>query len=131
MNHKIAFASLALLTAFAGTAATLHAGTDVHISIGLGNVRRPLPPPVVVVERPAPPRGYWKIVTVKEWVPGRWVTTHDRHGRAYRVFEAGHYSYRDERVWVSNDRNDRNERDRGNDGYRGNDELGWRNDGRR
>lgn len=122
MNHKIAFASLALLTAFAGSAATLHAGTDVHISIGLGNViRRPLPPPVVVVERPAAPRGYWKTVTIREWVPGRWVIDRDRRGREFRTFENGHYTYRDERVWVGNDR----DRDHGRD------EIGWRDDDRR
>ena len=38
MNHPIASVSLALFTAFAGSAATLHAGTDVHVHIGLGPV---------------------------------------------------------------------------------------------
>jgi hypothetical protein len=119
MNHKTALASLALLTAFAGTTATLHAGTDVHINIGLGSViTRPLPPPVVVVDRNDRPRGYWKTITIKEWVPGRWVIDRDRRGRPVRTFEAGHYSYRDERVWVGGDR-DRDRDDRGwNDDYR-------------
>ena len=35
MKPTIASASLAFFTAFAGSAATLHAGTDVHINIGL------------------------------------------------------------------------------------------------
>jgi hypothetical protein len=123
MNHPIASVSLALFTAFAGSAATLHAGTDVHVHIGLGPViTRPLPPPVVVVERPAPPRGYWKTVTVKEWVPGRWVITRSSRGREIRSFEPGYYSYREERVWVNFDR-DHN--DRGHDG------RGWDRDDRR
>lgn len=130
MNHKFALASLALLTAFAGTAATLHAGTDVHISIGLGTViRRPLPPPVVVVERPDYPRGYWKSVTIKEWIPGHWVIDNDRRGRPTRTFVAAHYTYRDERVWVGNNDRDRDRDDRGYDD-RGYDDRGLNNNRR-
>jgi hypothetical protein len=122
MNHPIASASLALFTAFAGSAATLHAGTDVHLHIGFGPVITRPAPPVVVVERPAPPRGYWKTVTVKEWVPGRWVVTRTVRGREIRTFEPGHYAYRDDRVWVSYDR--------GHDDY-GRDGRGWDRDDRR
>jgi hypothetical protein len=122
MNKKIALVSLALFTAFAGAAATLHAGTDVHINIGLGGIGpRRLPPPVVVIDRPERPRGHWKVVTVREWIPARWSVEPGRHGRPVRRFEPGHYSYREERVWVGYD-SDR-DWDRGG--------RGWDNPGRR
>ena len=47
------------------------------------------------------PRGYWKEVTVKTWVPGGWTTSYDRHGRECRVRERGRYVYHTDRVWVS------------------------------
>src|SRR5687767_532363 len=37
-----------------------------------------VPPPAVVV---AAPRGYWKEVQVKTWVPERWVVRTNRWGR--------------------------------------------------
>ena len=116
MNRKIALVSAVLFTAAVATT-TAQAGTDVHISIGFGNViTRPLPPRVVVVERPPVPRGYWKTVKVREWVPGRWIVERDRRGRPVRYFEPGYYTYRDERVWVDSDRGDR--RGDWNRGYR-------------
>jgi hypothetical protein len=75
------------------------------------------PAPVVY----APARGYWKEVTVKSWVPERWVMSRDRWGRSVRVCEPGHYTYRTDRVWVDGrdhgryDRYDRDNRfDHGN-----------------
>ncbi len=53
--------------------------------------------------------GYWKVVTVKTWVPGYW-TTEYRHGRRIRCYVEGHWGYRTERVWVSYDRYDRHDR---------------------
>lgn len=52
-------------------------------------------------------RGYWKEIRVKIWVPGRWVIEHSRHGRDYRRYVEGYYTYRTDRVWVSYDRRDR------------------------
>lgn len=54
--------------------------------------------------------GYWKDVSIKVWVPGSWVIERSRHGREYRSYIAGHFTYRSDRVWVSYDRNDRNDR---------------------
>ena len=55
------------------------------------------PPPAVVV---AAPRGYWKEVQVKTWVPERWVVRTNRWGRAERYCESGYYTYHTDRVWV-------------------------------
>lgn len=52
-------------------------------------------------------RGYWKPVSVKVWVPGRWVIERSRYGRDHRYYVQGHYTYRTDRVWVSYDRRDR------------------------
>lgn len=52
-------------------------------------------------------RGYWKTVSVKIWVPGCWVIERSRHGRDYRRYVDGHYTFRTDRVWVSYDRHDR------------------------
>jgi hypothetical protein len=54
--------------------------------------------------------GYWKSVSVKVWVPGGWVIERSRHGREFRSYVAGYYTYRTDRVWVSSDRRDRNDR---------------------
>jgi hypothetical protein len=54
--------------------------------------------------------GYWKEVRVRHWVPGRWIVECDRYGREYRRMIPGHYVYRMDRVWVSNDRYDRYDR---------------------
>lgn len=102
---RIAFALLA-------TAATLAASTalaDTRVSIGVnlgGPAYRPAPPTVVyappptVVYAPAPSRGYWRDVTVKTWVPERWVHSRDRWGRPVRICEPGYFTYRTDRVWV-------------------------------
>ena len=61
-------------------------------------------------------RGYWKNVTVRTWVPARWVIEYDRYGRQYRRQIGGHYINRIERVWVAHnhhrgyDRHDRYDR---------------------
>jgi hypothetical protein len=52
-------------------------------------------------------RGYWKTVSVKVWVPGRWIIERSRYGRDYRRYVDGHYTFRTDRVWVSYDRHDR------------------------
>lgn len=54
------------------------------------------PPPATVVYEP---RGYWRDVAVKTWVPERWVMSRDNCGRLVRVCEPGYYAYRTERVW--------------------------------
>ena len=53
-----------------------------------------------------PPRyghghGHWNWVTVRVWVPGRWVYDDCHRGRPNRVWIAGHHEHRRERVWVA------------------------------
>src|SRR5690349_16355710 len=101
---RIALALLA--TAAVGLAAN-SARADTRFSIGV-NSGSPAygPPPAVaytpptVVYAPARSHGYWKDVSVKTWVPERWVTSRDRWGRPVRVCEPGYYTYRTDRVWV-------------------------------
>jgi hypothetical protein len=113
MKTKFILASVIALSGLAGLATTASAGTSINVSIGA-----PIPrPPVVVVTEPAhdgrayggygdrrwappPPRGYWKEIEVKDWVPAHWVVTPDFRGRESRVYEPGHYVCRVERVWV-------------------------------
>lgn len=120
MNTKIVLASfIAAVSGFSGLATTAKADTDFRINLNLGLPR----PPVVVVpnrghdvpvygydrgydshdRRDHGPRGYWKEITVKTWVPARWVISRDRRGREYRTLENGYFTYRTDRVWVSND----------------------------
>ena len=64
--------------------------------------------PVVVVND-RDDDGYWRVVEVRVWVPGYWVT--DRHhGRSFNRYVGGHYECRNDRVWVSYDRHGRNDR---------------------
>jgi hypothetical protein len=116
MNTKFVLASfVAALSGFAGLANTAKAGTDLRINLNLGLPR----PPVVVVAGPShsvpaygysrpdyrEPRGYWKEVTVKTWVPASWVVSCDRRGREIRTMTPGYFTYRTDRVWVDG-RND-------------------------
>jgi hypothetical protein len=117
MKTKVAFASLLFALGFGGLAASASARTDVDVDINIGVP----PPPAIIIGgrdhdryehrhygrgrdrdygRHHGPRGYWKEVRVKTYVPGRWVITCDRYGREIRVRERGHYEYRTERVWV-------------------------------
>lgn len=105
--------ALAVLVSAAALAA-LPARADTRVSIGVnvgGPAYRPAPPTVVYAPPPAvsyappavvvaPARGYWKDVSVKTWVPERWVVRHNRWGRPERYCEPGYYTYRTERVWV-------------------------------
>jgi len=104
--------AIALLVSAAALAAN-SARADTRVSVGI-NMGTPVyaPAPRVVVAPAAnyyapavpvynePARGYWKDVTVKTWVPERWVTSRDRWGHAVRVCEPGYYTYRTDRVWV-------------------------------
>lgn len=102
--------TLALLaTAAALAASSAHAETRVSIGVNVGGRPdyRPAPPAVVyvpappaVVYAPAPSRGYYQDVTVKTWVPERWVSKHDRRGHHVRVCEPGYFTYHTDRVWV-------------------------------
>jgi hypothetical protein len=53
--------------------------------------------------------GYWRVVEVRVWVPGYWVTDCYR-GRSLNRYVDGHYECRSNRVWVSYGRNDRHDR---------------------
>lgn len=54
--------------------------------------------------RDSRPRGYWKEINVRTWVPGYWAYEGGRHGHGRRYYVEGCYGYRTERVWVSDDR---------------------------
>ena len=118
MNTKIVLAScIAALSGLAGFATTAHAGTDFRINLNLG---LPRPPAIIVsgrgYEAPAygytrvdscddrAPSGYWKEITVKTWVPERWIVTYDRRGREIRSCSPGYFTYRTDRVWVDTGR---------------------------
>jgi hypothetical protein len=111
MKTKFVLASVvAALSGLAGFTTTASAGTDVHLSINLG-----APRPVIVVpsrdhrghgyndDHRHGPRGYWKEIEVRTWVPSRWVVTYDRRGREVRTLHKGHYAIRTDRVWVAYD----------------------------
>lgn len=94
-----------IVTAASLAAASARADTRVHIGVSVGapayhSAPRTVvvaPPPAIVV---ATPRGYWKEVQVRTWVPERWVVRHSRWGRPERYCEPGHYAYTTQRVWV-------------------------------
>ena len=103
MKTKLVLASVfAALSGLAGVANTATAGSDVHINIGVGI--RPVPvliaPAVVIEHRREEPRGYWREVVVKTWVPARWVLSHGHHGRPVRAYQPGYFTFNTERVWV-------------------------------
>ena len=121
MNTTFALASVfAAVSGFAGLANTASAGTDIHVNLGIFG--RPAPVVVAPVRcAPAPvygygyvraepvrevcpapePRGYWREVAVKVWVPEEFVVTRDRFGREFRSVRAGYFTYRNDRVWVA------------------------------
>ena len=107
---KTKFILASVFAALSGMALTAHAGTDFHIGINLN--ARPAPvvispnfyspiAPVFVERRHEEPRGYWKEVVVKSWVPERWVVSNGYRGRVERHFLPGYFAYNTERVWVS------------------------------
>ena len=115
---RIAIALLATAAALAANSA--RADTRVSIGVNYGSPAYGPPPavtyaPPTVVYAPAPARGYWKEVTLKTWVPERWVMNRDRWGRSVRVCEPGHFDYRTDRVWVDSSRD--HGRHYGNYGY--------------
>lgn len=106
--NRIAITLLATAAALAATSA--RADTRISFGINLGlPAYRPVPPAVVyapaptVIYAPVAPRGYWKEIVVKSWVPERWVASRDRWGRMVRVCEPGYFAYRTDRVWVDHD----------------------------
>lgn len=108
---RITIALLATAATLAVASARADTRFSIGVNIGVPNYR-PAPPTVVYAPPPpavcppapavvvAPARGYWKDVTVKTWVPERWVASRDRWGRPVRYCEPGYYAYRTERVWV-------------------------------
>lgn len=58
------------------------------------------------------PRGYWREVSVRVWVPGCWVFESGHHGHGYKRYVEGHYELRHDRVWVAYNDCDRDGRDR-------------------
>ena len=107
---RIAIALLATAAALAATSARADTRVSIGVNVG-GPAYRPVPPAVVYAPAPsvvyappavvvAPPRGYWKDVQVKTWVPERWVVRTNRWGRSERICEPGYYAYTTNRVWV-------------------------------
>jgi hypothetical protein len=109
--NRIAIALLASAAALAANSARADTRVSIGVNVGTPVYRTPAPaivyapaPAVVYAPAPAvvvaPPRGYWKEVVVKTWVPERWVTSRDRWGRHVRVCEPGYFTYRTDRMWV-------------------------------
>lgn len=107
---RIPFALLATAATLAVASARADTRFNIGVSIGVPTCR-PVPPAVVYAPPPAvcppapavavaPVRGYWKDVSVRTWVPERWIVRPDRWGRPVRYCEPGYYTYRTERVWV-------------------------------
>jgi hypothetical protein len=97
--------ALLLTTALAGFATTAradHGRIDVGVGVTFGTPR--VAPIYVPAPHYRPARGHWENVTVKSWVPARWIVTRDRWGRPHRVLQNGYYTYRTERVWVEGGR---------------------------
>lgn len=112
--------ALLALAGFAATSARADSRVNVGVGITFGNVHpvysAPAPvygAPVYHVPAYGPARGHWETVTVKTWVPERWVITRDRWGRSHRVLERGYFTYRTDRVWVDHRRDGRGHHDRG------------------
>ena len=129
MKTKFVLASVfAAVSGFAGLANTASAGTDIHLSFGFGPrhgpvIVAPRCEPVVVVPAtpvygygygyghaepvyreacpPPAPRGYWKEVVVKTWVPAQWVVSCDHHGREFRTLRPGYFTYQTDQVWFA------------------------------
>jgi hypothetical protein len=129
MNTKIVLASVfAAVSGLAGVASTAKAGSDIHISLGFG--LRPAPvvmvapnycapmAPVIIEHRREEPRGYWREIVVKTWVPARWVVSYVAHGRELRRYEPGYFAYNTDRVWVDLGRDRDFDRDHNRDDYR-------------
>jgi hypothetical protein len=130
-----------LVTAAALAANSARAGTNVSIGVRVGTpVYAPPAPAVVVAPAPnyypapapvyyEPARGYWKDVTVKTWVPERYVMSRDRWGHSVRVCEPGYYTYTTQRVWVDgrhdNDHRYGNDNRYSYDNRNGYDNRGW------
>ena len=104
---------IAGMSSLAALATPAAAAPDLHIKLNLG---LPRPPVVIVTERDHgrpeyrgedrehrseyAPRGYWKEIEVRRWVPGRRLVVRDACGRTSYVYEKGHYIHSTDRVWV-------------------------------
>jgi hypothetical protein len=114
--------ALAFMSLLAGlVVSTSRAETGAYASVDVQSgpvVAAPVGVPMMPLPRYAPgyatvppvryeaPRGYWRDVTVRSWVPDRWIVTPGRHGRTVRVFEPGHFVCSTDRVWVESRRGD-------------------------
>lgn len=104
--------ALAIVVAALGSAtARADSRVNIGVEVNMGptyGAPRYAPPAPSYYPAPArsysPVRGHWEDVTVKTWVPERWVMGRDRWGRHVRVLEKGYFTYRTERVWVDSHR---------------------------
>jgi len=101
--NRIALAVLATAAVIATGSARADTRFSLGVSVGAPAYCPPTvtyaPPPTIAYAAPSP-RGYWKDVVVKTWVPERIVASRDRWGRPIRVCEPGYFAYRTDRVWV-------------------------------
>lgn len=114
--NRIAIALVASAAALAASSARADTRVSIGVNVGGPVCRSPAPAvvyapaPTVVYAPAAPtvvvaPRGYWKEVVVKTWVPERVVINRNRWGREVHIVEPGYYTYSTDRVWVD-DRHD-------------------------
>ncbi|MBI5422553.1 MAG: hypothetical protein HZA32_00605 [Opitutae bacterium] len=117
MKTKLTTLALALVTLFALATPQTAKANDTGAAIGgfiggviVGSVLADnhRGPDTVVVEagyrdgyRCEAPRGYWRDVHTRVWVPGFWTMERDHWGRPYRRYVEGHYEVRAERVWIA------------------------------
>ncbi|MEO6246276.1 MAG: hypothetical protein ABIQ12_12655 [Opitutaceae bacterium] len=104
----LALALLVSAAALATSAARADTRFSFGVNIALPSYRTAPPvvayaPPPTIVYAPVAPRGYWKDVTVKTWVPERVVFVRNRWGRTERVCEPGYFTYQADRVWIEAD----------------------------
>ena len=110
MNTKFVFASVfAAASGLAGFAHTATAGTDIYVNLGFNSRAVPVmvapaycapAAPVVVEYRREAPRGYWRDVVVRTWVPARWVVSYVETGREVRRLQPGYFACNTNHVWV-------------------------------
>jgi hypothetical protein len=128
MKTKLAALALALVTLLALATPKTARANDTGAALGgfiggviVGSVLadQHRGPDAVVIEagyrdyghhhHPAP-RGYWRDVHTRVWVPGFWTMERDHWGRPYRRYVEGHYEMRRDRVWVAYDNHGRYDR---------------------
>lgn len=114
MNTKFTALTLAAATAFAFTPKPAVAG-DKELAVVGGLIGGLIIASAIndhcdtrtVVVNDRCDDGYWKTVEVRVWIPAGWVYERSPYGGSRRIYVAGHYECRNDRVWVAYNRYDR------------------------